>query len=85
LRLLENCLGLKASQFTESPEMSKVKGFVLCSKCRKLESYWKGGEFAFFMCRINGVSMKTLENHWRKCGKFERTNQSPTRRINELK
>ena len=38
------------------------KGYVQCSECQNLESYWKNGSIAFFMCRVKPVTLKRLEN-----------------------
>ena len=64
--------------------MGYNEGYVLCRECQNLESYWKGDELVFFMCRHSAVSMKTLETRWRKCSKFEHTNESPTKRRNQI-
>jgi hypothetical protein len=80
----ENHLGSESSKLSEAEEMSYAEGYVLCCECRNLESFWKDGEFAFFMCRLNAVSMKTLEIQWRKCERFEHTNEPPTKRRNEI-
>jgi ADP-heptose:LPS heptosyltransferase len=66
-------------------EKSYKDGYVKCGECLNLESYWKNGAIAFFMCRVKPVSMKKLETRWRLCNCFTHTNQPPTERKNQIK
>jgi hypothetical protein len=60
-------------------------GDVQCVDCQNLESYWKDGELAFFMCKTNSVTMKKLESRWRKCKNFMHTNEPAHDRRNDIK
>jgi hypothetical protein len=80
----ENHLGSDLSSSAETEKKGYNEGYVLCSECRNLESYWKNGEFVFFMCKTHSVTMKKLEGDWRKCAHFVHTNESPFERKNEI-
>jgi hypothetical protein len=60
-------------------------GDVQCVDCRNMESYWKNGEVAFFICKTNSVALKKLEPRWRKCKNFIHTNEPALNRRKEMK
>ncbi|XES77372.1 MAG: hypothetical protein ACBZ72_00480 [Candidatus Bathyarchaeia archaeon] len=66
-------------------EKGYENGYVKCSECRNLESYWKNGALVFYMCRLRPVAMKKQDNSWRRCRFFIHTNDSPIERQNQIK
>jgi hypothetical protein len=66
-------------------EIGYGDGYVQCADCQNLESYWKNGEVAFFVCKTRPVTLKKLESRWRKCKNFNHTNEPAISRRNEIK
>jgi hypothetical protein len=60
-------------------------GQVQCEHCRNLESYWKNGNFVFFMCRLKPISLKKLDDRWVQCSWFMFAKKSPLRRRKEIR
>ena len=60
-------------------------GMVQCEHCRNLESYWKNGNFVFFMCRLKPISLRNLDDHWVKCSCYLFAKKSPLRRRKEIR
>ena len=66
-------------------EKGYSNGDVQCVDCLNMESYWKDGELAFFMCKTNSVTMKKLERRWRKCKNFSYIDEPALNRRNNIK
>jgi hypothetical protein len=62
-----------------------AKGLVRCTDCLNLESYWKNGTAAFFMCRVKPLAFKKLKSRWIHCRSFMHTNDSALNRKNNIK
>ena len=80
-------LELKTRNQLDFPLTEKTygNGYVQCERCRNLESYWKNGNFVFFMCRLKPISLKNLDDRWVRCSCFMFAKKSPLRRRKEIR